>query len=130
MRYLLCAMLLTAGCGKTWETVDAETPEETFVLAETIRVSGVLGQRVVGEISTTFYEVKCADGSPCHATGWYVWSYGSGSKGIAYYYKPDLPRYSTEILTGLAEHEVCHSLTGPAHYSQHALCEATSRSFR
>jgi hypothetical protein len=113
------------GCGRNWSPVAAESPQELFALAETARFSGIAGQRVRGEISTTFYEVKCPDGSPCHAYGWYVGDYGKGAKGVAYFYQKDVNKSGAESsITYAAAHEVAHSVTGPAHDTRHAACMA------
>jgi hypothetical protein len=131
--------LLFTGCGvlEDWNPVAATTDDETFIVAETARFSGMTSQRVHGEISTYLYTIQsCPDGipSPCHAFGWYVGDYGKGAKGVAYYYQPDISRYNRPILTGVAAHEVCHSVTGPEHDPALSACIAknnvvTSASF-
>jgi hypothetical protein len=124
-RRLLTFALLAAGCGKTngWSPTAAESTPELFVVGETARYSGIAAQRVRGEISETLYAVACLDGSPiCHAFGWYVGGYGKGAKGTAYYYQPDVNRADDPSLSWAASHEVCHSVTGPAHDPKHAGC--------
>jgi hypothetical protein len=117
------------GCGSPgadWSPIAATSMGELFIVDETIRFSRMTSQRVTGEISTHLYSLACPPNSgltpPCHAFGWYVGDYGPGSKGVAYYYQPDIPKYSDAILSGAAAHEVCHSVTGPEHNTAHSAC--------
>ena len=97
--------LVAIGC-RGITTVEPTTENEVRVLAETDRLAGVLGVKVRGEITDYVLErsnAECGIGvAHCIAAAWY-------ERGVCYYYRPEINRYSLEFMTDLAAHEVCHS---------------------
>lgn len=98
------------------DVVEAASPKERFVVAETARFAGILGARVRGEITDFLYVVPCPDGTAgvCHAFGWY-------HSGVAYYYRRDVNTQPDSTLSDAAAHEVCHSVS-PFHDSVMYAC--------
>ena len=113
----LTLLVMLHGCGRPWDIVDANSPVEEMLLHETDRFASTLHVRVNGEITDTFY-----GGDSWVATGWY-------SRGVAYYYRPEVernvsiePKAGRETATNIAAHEVAHAIS-PFHDCKHwTLC--------
>lgn len=98
--------VFSTGCGiKGPTTLDAETPVEMALLAETAHFAGVLNVQVRGEITDQRYDTPAG-----RAAGWY-------SGGIAYYDREMVAQYVSlepeaghETARNVAAHEVAHAL--------------------
>lgn len=105
-RLAVVLALLAAGCGKAWSPVDASSPNELYALSETARYGSLHKWNVRGEISTQPYTVSngafgCTNAVGCIAAAWY-------QSGVVFFYKRLVNEYSQEIVSDIANHEVCH----------------------
>lgn len=124
MRYFLVAMTLAlVACARDQGPTDpsavvpATTEREVYILNETSKYAGLLDVKVVGVISTYQYKVECQGiQGACNAFGWY-------NRGVAYYWREAVndEQYSTQTLTFVAQHEVCHAVD-ITHGSRHQAC--------
>ena len=94
---------IVTGCGKQYSTAPTSERED-YIVSETARYADKLHVYVVGVVTDERNTYGCDASVDCHDFGWY-WP------GKAFYYRPDVnsEKYSMQLLSDVAAHEVCHS---------------------
>lgn len=106
----LFSLTFVVGCGHSSTSPEASTPEETWVLSENDKFAAKLGKDIKGILTDHEYDVPAGEqncpsgGAACVASGWYF-------PGKAFYYRPYINTYSFDLLSDIAAHEVCHSVS-------------------
>ena len=116
--FALAALVALFGCSPWSPVSPSGTPQEEFVLSETLRFAKILNVKVHGELTDSIYWVDASNpayiGEKVYAAGWY-------QNGVCYYYRPWLVKQEMATMTYIAAHEVCHAIYNN-HSLQHGQC--------
>ena len=120
---LLILALALAGCGVE-RGIEASSPVEGALIAQTAHYAGVMVVQARGEITTKATSEQKAQ----EVVGWWT-------PGVAWYYRPNVERFiglvpgecpeapRCETPDNVTVHELCHSLS-PFHDALHWTCSA------